>query len=245
MLPEDIDVFFNAHDISVLAEPLRSRIYTAMRDCPSSLSIVSGRRSPWQQYLLRVGRVGAAHAFDSDYPGHPTTALPYHSHHQLGTAVDMGGAGLGWLQRHRHDYGLDLTVSGEDWHFEVTGAARVPIDPYPDGGAQPPPTLPPEDTMAIDEATLFQLVGGAVRPAERLVYIAGREDELWVTNGINFARRVGAKYHAFLDDHFNVGAPIELALADAAVLGNIIRTSMVLLGEPVPKTFRAEAPSSW
>src|SRR3954452_629509 len=119
MLPQDVDVFYDAHDISVLVEPLRSRIYTAMQDAPHDqpLVIVSGRRSPWQQYLLRVGRVGAAHAFDSRFKGSPETALPYHSHHQLGTAVDMGGYGLGWLQRHRAEYGLGLTVSGEDWHF--------------------------------------------------------------------------------------------------------------------------------
>lgn len=247
MLPQDIGVFFNSHDLSVLEEPLRSRIYTAMQDAPANepLSITSGRRSPWQQYLLRVGRVGASHAFDSRYPGHPTTALPYHSHHQLGTAVDMGGRGLDWLQLHRHEYGLDLTVSGEDWHFEVVGPPKVPITPYPNGGVHPPPTLPPEDTMAIDEATLFQLVGGAVRPTVRLAYIAGHQDKLYVTNGIDFARPVGARYHAFLYEHFNIGAPIEIKAADAAVLGNIIRTSMLTLGESVPKSFRAESPATW
>lgn len=247
ILDEDRDVYYDSHDLSVIAEPLRSRIYTMMRDCPSSTYVVSGRRSPWQQYLLRVGRVGADHAFNSNFKGDPTTALPYRSHHQDGTAIDMGGPGLNWMIAHRHDYGLELTVPGENWHFEVEAPSQVRIINYP-GGPATPPTLPPEDIM--DEGTLFQLIGGAVRPAVRLVKIKGDGlDEAWATDFLTTARRAGPVYAQLLTDHMNVGNVIELPLEDAAVIGNIYRTFLISQGRgdevsPTSK-YKASDPRTW
>lgn len=246
ILPEDREVYFDSHDLSVIEEPLRSRIYTMQHDCPDPTYVVSGRRSPWQQYLLRVGRCGAAMAFDSDCKGRPTTALPYHSNHQRGTAIDMGGLGLSWMIVHRHEYGLSLPVPGENWHFEVDGPSQVRILPYPGGAPVPatPPTLPPEDLM--DEATLFSLLAGAMRPPMRLFKIVGDGiDETWVTDGLSIARRVGPKYFRVLDDHFQVGGVVELPLADAAVIGNIVKTGIELRGASVPPSFRAENPRTW
>lgn len=136
MRPEDIGVFADPKDVGQLAEPLRSRIYTAILDCNAhfgreALVLVSGRRSPWQQYLLRRERVGAALAFDRRYPGSPRTAIPYTSQHQKGLAADMGGEGLSWLIAHESRYGLARTVSGERWHEEAVGNPIARIVPYP------------------------------------------------------------------------------------------------------------------
>jgi hypothetical protein len=242
ILDGDRGVYANPRDLSVIAEPLRSIIYTAIEDCPYSLWLNSGLRSPWQQYLLRVGRCGAAMAFDSDCKGNPTTALPYRSKHQQGTAVDMAGVGLSWLIAHRAEYGLGLTVPGENWHFEVVGSPTRRILRYPGTAPLPPPTL--EDDM--DEDTLFELIGGAVRPHARIVKITGDGvNEAWVTNGLDLARRAGPKYAMFLDEHFNTGGVIILPIEDAAIIGNIVATTQALLGKKLPDNFAAGNPRTW
>lgn len=134
----DREVYWDPKDVGALKEPLRSRIYTVIRDAPNGgLVLVSGARSPWQQYLLRVQRVGAALAFDRRYPGSPRTAIPYSSNHQKGLAADMGGRDLGWLIAQESRYGLARTVRSENWHFEAVGAPIVRIIPYP--GSTPDP----------------------------------------------------------------------------------------------------------
>lgn len=130
----DRNVFWDPHDVGALKEPLRSRIYTAIQDAPNNgLALVSGARSPWQQYLLRVERVGASRAFNRNYPGSPRTAIPYSSNHQKGLAADMGGRDLGWLIAQESRYGLARTVRSENWHFEAVGSPIVRIIPYPGG----------------------------------------------------------------------------------------------------------------
>jgi hypothetical protein len=244
MLPGDIGVYFDTKDIGLLVEPLRSRIYTIMEDCPDPVVPVSIRRSPWQQFILRRDRC-PGREFDPGCQGRPTTALPYRSRHQRGEAADLGGWGLTWCITHRHEYGLILPVPGENWHFEASGAApRRRILTYPGAGGPPAPTLPPEDDM--DEGRLMQLIMGVVRPDMRLVSIRGDGfDEVWVTNGLDSARRVGPKYRQLLDDHFAVGAEVVLPLDHAAVLGNIIETSYRRDGRPLPAGFSPGKPATW
>jgi hypothetical protein len=134
--PADVGDMADPHDVGQLAEPLRSRIYTVIQDAPNNgLTLVSGRRSPWQQYLLRAGRVGASLAFNRNYPGVPRTAIPYSSEHQKGKAADMGGTAMSWLSQNRTRYGLARTVSSESWHYEAIGTPTARILPYP--GSEP------------------------------------------------------------------------------------------------------------
>lgn len=129
--------FADPRNVGELAEPLRSRIYTAIADAPADgLALVSGYRTPWQQYLLRAERVGASLAFDRRYPGYPRTAIPYTSKHQQGLAADMGGRELAWLIANERRYGLARTVPSERWHFEPHGTPLVRIIPYPGGVGQ-------------------------------------------------------------------------------------------------------------
>lgn len=151
MLSADVGVFFDARDVGLLEEPLRSRIYTAMRDAPTGgLAPSSLRRSPWQQYLLRRGRCPGME-FSTSCKGRPVTALPYRSNHQKGTAADMGGRELWWLIAHEREYGLHRPIRSENWHFEAYGTPTRRIIPYPGGtGGQP---LPPSasEFFGMDE----------------------------------------------------------------------------------------------
>jgi hypothetical protein len=140
----DVGRLANPKDVGELVEPLRSRIYTVIQDAPNhGLVLVSGHRSPWQQYLLRVGRVGASRAFNRNYPGYPRTAIPYSSQHQKGLAADMGGTALEWLYENRTAYGLAKTVSSELWHYEAVGTPTRRIIPYPG-------STPVEEEFTVD-----------------------------------------------------------------------------------------------
>lgn len=127
---EDVDRLADPKDVGELVEPLRSRIFTVIHDANGGLVLVSGHRSPWQQYMLRVERVGAARAFDRNYPGSPRTAIPYSSQHQKGLAADMGGTALYWLRDHAAEYGLKRTVASELWHYEAVGTPTRRIIPF-------------------------------------------------------------------------------------------------------------------
>lgn len=171
--PEDVERYTDPKDIGELAEPLRSRIWTVVQDAPNhGLVLVSGRRSPWQQYLLRAERVGQARAFDRDYPGNPRTAIPYSSHHQTGTAADMGGTALSWLVANERRYGLARTVSSERWHFEASGTPTTRILPY--GG-------PTEQEFTVDseaKAAFANVNAKLDKAIQGLLLLTSRVEEL-------------------------------------------------------------------
>lgn len=126
--------YANPRDVGELAEPLRSRIAQAIADAPTGgLILVSGRRSDYQQWLLRHERV-PGHECDPAYPAVPRTAIPGRSHHRntdaQHCAADMGGRDLDWLIANEDSYGLYRAVKGERWHFEPKGTPTVPIKPY-------------------------------------------------------------------------------------------------------------------
>ena len=136
------------YDIGELAEPLRSRIWTAVLMAPGhGLVLVSGFRDPGRQWDIRHDRVPHGQECNPAVKAHPATAVPYSSDHQRRTAADMGGRALQWLIDHRASLGLALTVSSEDWHFSAdrkdtrTGRVHnhptIPIIPY---GVIPPGT---------------------------------------------------------------------------------------------------------
>lgn len=140
--------YADPHDVSVLEEPLRSRVAQAIADAPDhGLMLVSGLRTPYQQWLLRHVRVPAGHECDPAYKGHPVTALPgvqdaqgnwiSGSKHQRGQAADMGGRAMAWFRQRLADYGLALTVPSENWHVEARGVPRVPIKPFGSHPARP------------------------------------------------------------------------------------------------------------
>lgn len=111
--------------------------------------LVSGKRTDWQQYLLRRERCGKLWCSRA-CKGHPTTARPGTSNHRnLGptiSAADMGGRDLDWLIKHRHEYGLELTVPGERWHFEPRGTPTRRITPWSERHPGPAPTPTPAPT---------------------------------------------------------------------------------------------------
>ena len=145
-------------DIGELAEPLRSRIWTATKMAPRRLLILnSGYRDPGRQWDLRHDRCRGREC-DRRCKGYPTTGLPAQwdgtkwvggSKHQHRKAADMAGLDLDWLIRNRFAFGLVLTVRGERWHFEAEGvdyltgrwspAPTVRIIPYPTGETRPDP----------------------------------------------------------------------------------------------------------
>ena len=137
--------------VGELAEPLRSRIATAIGDCPHGLVLMSGYRDPGRQWDLRHERCPGREC-DRSCRGYPVTAVPYASRHQTREAADMGGTGLSWLIARRAAYGLGLTVRSENWHFEAAGvdtrtgrrigAPPVPIRPYSTGPTTPAPITP-------------------------------------------------------------------------------------------------------
>jgi hypothetical protein len=168
-----------------------------MQDAPNDgLTLVSGARSPWQQYLLRRDRVGAALAFNRNYPGHPRTAIPYSSNHQKGLAADMGGRDLSWLIAQESRYGLARTVRSENWHFEAVGNPVVRIIPWPGGlGQQIPHGTEGFGTMTdaeinakFDEldAKLNKIIGGLmVAEKDRFEPTTRRVRELWEHAGLD------------------------------------------------------------
>lgn len=158
--------------VGELAEPLRSRIYTAMQDAPTrGLVAVSLYRDPGRQWDLRHQRCRGREC-DPACKGYPVTAVPAQlingqwvggSKHQHRKAADMGGRDLDWLIANRARYGLGLTVRSEDWHFEAEGtdsrtgrkigAPTVRILPYP--GTSRPPTTTEEFTMDAEAKAAF------------------------------------------------------------------------------------------
>lgn len=125
--PED---YADPRSVAELAEPLRSRIAQVIHDAPTGgLVLVSGRRSPYQQWLIRHERCPGREC-DPGCKGKPVTALPGKSKHQQGKAADMGGRELDWLIAHESAYGLARTVPSERWHFEAVGTPSVPIAPF-------------------------------------------------------------------------------------------------------------------
>lgn len=133
--------FCDPRDVGALHEPLRSIVAQLIHDAPGKgLTLVSGRRTPYMQYLLRLERCGKLWC-SSSCKGHPTTALVGHSHHEnrdeTHCAADLGGRSLRWAIDNAARYGLWLPVRGENWHFEPHGAPKVHITPYAEWGHPP------------------------------------------------------------------------------------------------------------
>lgn len=167
-------------DVGELAEPLRSRISTAIHDAPAAgLVLVSGYRDPGRQWDLRHERCRGREC-DSGCKGYPVTAVPARlvdgewvggSKHQHRKAADMGGRDLDWLIRNRFAYGLVLTVKSENWHFEAegidartgrrAGPPTVRIIPY--GGGQPPSPTQESFMPALNDAEQRELLAIARR----------------------------------------------------------------------------------
>lgn len=138
MACQPIVSYANPRDIGELAEPLRSRVAKMINDAPThGLILISGKRTDYQQWLLRHERCPGQEC-DSACKGHPTTALPGHSNHRnldaQHCAADLGGRDLDWAGRNEARYGLNRPVSGEKWHFEPNGNPTVPIPPWDSHG---------------------------------------------------------------------------------------------------------------
>jgi len=140
------EVYWNPRDLALLDEPLRSAMHTGIvraAEAGHVLYLVSGARSPFQQYMLRGAHGCRGRECDSSCRCHPSTALPAvwngrewvgGSKHQRGEAADMGGAKW-FLHEHQRDLGIHFPVSGEDWHAEWLGNPRWTLLPF--GKTQP------------------------------------------------------------------------------------------------------------
>lgn len=138
--------FCDPHDVGALHEPLRSITAQLIHDAPhKGLALVSGKRTPYMQYLLRLERCGKLWC-SSSCKGHPTTALVGHSHHENRDenhcAADLGGRDIPWLHSVASDYGIYFPVPGENWHIEPHGTPKVHITPYDQWGHPAVPALP-------------------------------------------------------------------------------------------------------
>lgn len=150
----------NNKDLGELAEPLRSRLAQMIADAPRrGLVLVSGKRTDYQQYMLRVGRVPRGQEWNPAYKGRPLTAIPGRSNHRNLSAdiaaADIGGRDLAWARANAHRYGLHFPIPSEDWHAEPHGTPTVPITPY-----RPTSHTPQEPLMvtAADEAKIRKIV---------------------------------------------------------------------------------------
>lgn len=138
--------FCNPKDVSVLHEPLRSIVAQLIHDAPhKGLVLVSGKRTPYMQYLLRLERCGRLWC-SRTCKGHPTTALVGSSHHENRDenhcAADMGGRDIPWMHSVASDYGIWFPVPGENWHIEPHGTPKVHITPYDQWNHPPAKPLP-------------------------------------------------------------------------------------------------------
>ena len=185
-----------------LAEPLRSRIWTAIHDAPTGgLVLISGYRDDGRQWDLRHDRCPGREC-DPACRGNPVTALPGRSNHGRRKAADMGGRALGWLITNRAAYGLGLTVRSENWHFEAEGtdsrtgrrigAPTVRIIPY---GQQPQrtpasspiPTTKEHPLMALTDAEQTELLNIARElrgtAARKAVAVRSKTDgRVWIVS---------------------------------------------------------------
>lgn len=130
--------FANPRNVAELAEPLRSRVAKLIADAPrGGLLLVSGRRTPYQQWLLRHDRVPGREC-DPLAKANPPTAVPGRSKHQSGLAADLGGLDLDWAGARAMHYGLSRPVRGEPWHFEPTpGNPTLTIPQWPHAAPAP------------------------------------------------------------------------------------------------------------
>jgi hypothetical protein len=199
----------DAKSIAELEEPLRSRIWTAVQHAPTKgLVLVSGYRDPGRQWDLRHDRCPGREC-DPSCKGFPVTAVPAQlaisgkwvggSKHQHRKAADMGGRDLDWLIRNRFAYGLGLTVSSENWHFEASGrdartgrqipAPSVPIMVF--GGlvaVPPPPQIERQLFMALSDAEETEILDGIREmrknlPRKAFVLRDPRNASVWVFSG--------------------------------------------------------------
>lgn len=142
--------YADPRDVGELAEPLRSRVAQLIGDAPGDgLLLVSGMRSPYQQWLLRHERCPGQEC-DRACRGRPLTAVPYASRHQRGEAADLGGRALRWAGTRASDYGLVRPVPGEPWHFEAAPwSPRVPVRTWRPPHARSWAPVRPGDTDRI------------------------------------------------------------------------------------------------
>lgn len=89
----------------------------------------SAHRSKERQVQLRIAHgCGGARIYDRSCKGNPPTAVPGHSRHETGDAIDVvltGGGGrtspeFRWLAKNAGRYGI-YNLPSEPWHWSIDG----------------------------------------------------------------------------------------------------------------------------
>jgi hypothetical protein len=113
---------------------------------------------------------------------------------------------MNWLRTHRYDYGLELTVPNENWHFEPRGVPRIRIIPF--NG--------PVEVDDMDEATFRSIVGQELD--KRLGGIVAAADDADDPEHVPIynASRAGYGYSRAGDEALQALIPIIVAVADSA-----------------------------
>lgn len=119
------------NDPHALTPPLREAAVAWLEAGKGAFYVVSGLRTRQEQIDLRVTNgcpdIWTSSASSCRVP----TAIPGTSRHETGLAVDVGGDKV-LAKRLAPQFGLGLTVPGEDWHFEVVNEAVA--NTYPKDG---------------------------------------------------------------------------------------------------------------
>lgn len=136
-----VETYADAHSVAALYPTLRDIVHTLQLRAPRPLVLVSGTRTPFQQWMLRHDRCPGREC-DPACKGHPTTALPGKSHHENNgpnhCAADLGGPGLSWVHTVANDYAIHFPVPGEDWHIEPIPGRKPTVAIIPWAQPKPP-----------------------------------------------------------------------------------------------------------
>jgi D-alanyl-D-alanine carboxypeptidase/Transglycosylase SLT domain len=129
-----------------------------------TIGIGSGDRTTEEQIALRRSNCGTS-AYDIwQKPASqcsPPTAIPGHSNHNKGLAIDFTGdeAADAWVAQNASKFGLHLPVQGENWHLELIdgGSAASGQTSDPLGIDMEAPN--PEDELASRVHSILRIAG--------------------------------------------------------------------------------------
>jgi LAS superfamily LD-carboxypeptidase LdcB len=144
-------------DLKGVSPELAQRVQALLNAAGGKVGIMSGHRDTGMQQRLFDA---AVKRYGSPQAARKWVALPGHSHHEKGLAVDFSGD-LGLVRKLAPQFGLQQPMPWEAWHFELAGTPKNANaqTTAPDQAAVPEtPDLATSYGMQLDR--LFALVKG-------------------------------------------------------------------------------------